>query len=262
LSCFSSGAPSVWRPGQRSFIWRALDRKVLLQRTQGSFSPCKGSVFQAACLGLLVSLFSGGLLLAEVQEVDKGPSKPPPQGEGGSPGETQGAGIVYGPSCAFLIKAPPHWVLDNESGQRQGLSCVFYPEGSSWAEADTVMYAELSGPEFHDEEAFARQAVDELLHHNPDLKPRLLEKGKTAQGLPYLLYEYPPTKKYPVSERAAYIGLGCGVASIVMSSRSAKSYQRCLRALKATLDSVLRVQIEPNRKGSPPASGQNPSNSL
>src|SRR5262249_19734217 len=57
-------------------------------------------------------------------------------------------GIVYGPKAAFNIGAPKGWVLDNESGQEQGLPCVLYPKGQSWANAKTVMYAKIAGTEF------------------------------------------------------------------------------------------------------------------
>ena len=48
-------------------------------------------------------------------------------------------GIVYGPKAAFNISAPEGWVLDNESGVDQGLPCVLYPKGSTWADANAVM---------------------------------------------------------------------------------------------------------------------------
>ncbi|HEX6160622.1 MAG TPA: hypothetical protein VF111_10680 [Thermoanaerobaculia bacterium] len=52
-----------------------------------------------------------------------------------------GTGIVYGEHHAFSITAPEGWVLDNTSGREQDLHAVFYEEGSSWAKAETVMYA-------------------------------------------------------------------------------------------------------------------------
>jgi hypothetical protein len=52
--------------------------------------------------------------------------------------------IVYGPKAAFNIAAPERWVLDNESGLEQGLPCVLYPKGESWADARTVMYAKIA----------------------------------------------------------------------------------------------------------------------
>ncbi len=52
-----------------------------------------------------------------------------------------GSGMVYGEGHAFWLTAPDGWVLDNRAGVDQGLYAVFYPAGSSWADAPAVMYA-------------------------------------------------------------------------------------------------------------------------
>jgi len=49
--------------------------------------------------------------------------------------ETSPAGIVRGPKAGFNISAPEGWVVDNEAGVNQGMPCVLYPRGSSWADA-------------------------------------------------------------------------------------------------------------------------------
>ncbi len=49
-------------------------------------------------------------------------------------------GVIQGDNHAFSIAAPKGWVLDNQSGQHQGLQAVFYPNGSSWKGARSVMY--------------------------------------------------------------------------------------------------------------------------
>jgi putative intracellular protease/amidase len=59
--------------------------------------------------------------------------------------ETFPGGIVYGPKAAFKIDAPAGWVLDNRAGAEQGLPCVLYPKGSTWADAYTIMYAKIAG---------------------------------------------------------------------------------------------------------------------
>src|SRR5688572_8354244 len=64
--------------------------------------------------------------------------------------ETFPAGIVYGPKAAFNIRAPEGWVLDNRAGVSQGLPCVLYPKGSTWADADAVMYAKIASTDTTD----------------------------------------------------------------------------------------------------------------
>src|SRR5215212_8811361 len=71
-------------------------------------------------------------------------------------------GIVYGPKGAFTISAPEGWVLDNESGVQQGLPCVLYPKGESWAEARTVMYAKIASTQYEDAQKFAAVAIKQM----------------------------------------------------------------------------------------------------
>jgi hypothetical protein len=70
--------------------------------------------------------------------------------------------IVYGPKAAFNIAAPERWVLDNESGLEQGLPCVLYPKGESWADARTVMYAKIASTEYEDAGKFAEMAIKQM----------------------------------------------------------------------------------------------------
>src|SRR6516162_11581736 len=76
--------------------------------------------------------------------------------------ENYPGGIVHGPKAAFNISAPEGWVLDNESGVEQGLPCVLYPKGESWADARTVMYAKIAGTKFEDVNAFVAFAIKEM----------------------------------------------------------------------------------------------------
>src|SRR5205809_1871559 len=79
-------------------------------------------------------------------------------------------GIVYGPKAAFNIAAPEGWVLDNESGVEQGLPCVLYPKGESWADARTVIYAKIAGTDYKDAEKFVQVAIKQM--HSKHGKPK------------------------------------------------------------------------------------------
>lgn len=52
----------------------------------------------------------------------------------------QGKGMLYGADHAFFITAPKGWVLDNESGVKQGLPMAFYPVGHTWADSPAIAY--------------------------------------------------------------------------------------------------------------------------
>ena len=95
----------------------------------------------------------------------------------GVPAQNQYAGgIVYGPKGAFNIAAPEGWVLDNESGVEQGLPCVLYRKGESWADARTVMYAKIAGTDYEDAEKFVQVAIKQMQSKHGKPKEKI-DKG-------------------------------------------------------------------------------------
>jgi tetratricopeptide (TPR) repeat protein len=164
--------------------------------------------------------------------------------------ETPPAGTVYGPKAGFKISAPEGWVVDNESGREQGMSCVLYPKNSSWSDAKTVMYANMAGAEFEGVDAFVEVAIKEMKAKHGTPKQRIAS-GKTKDGHDYFINEYPATKSYSQWERVGYIQLPLGVAFVVLTSRDRASYQKDSGALEKVLKSL--VYVEPK---SEVASGQ------
>jgi hypothetical protein len=148
--------------------------------------------------------------------------------------ETYPGGIVYGPKAAFTISGPEGWVLDNESGASQGLPCVLYPKGESWADARTVMYAKIAGTKFEDVHAFVASAIKEMERTHGKPRERIAS-GKTGDGHDYFINEYPATKNYSQWERVAYVQLPKAVAYIVLSSRDEASYRKDAPALREVL---------------------------
>lgn len=150
-------------------------------------------------------------------------------------------GIVYGPKAAFKIDAPAGWVLDNEAGVEQGLPCVLYPKGESWADARTVMYAKIASTEYEDAEKFAAVAIKQMesTHGKPKEK---IQKGKTGDGQAFFINEYPATKTYSQWERVAYVQLPKAVAYIVLSSRDEASYRKDAPALREVLKTFVFLQ--------------------
>ena len=55
------------------------------------------------------------------------------------------AAIIYGEGGAFSILPPKGWELDSESGASLKASVVLYPEGGSWENSKSVMYAYVTG---------------------------------------------------------------------------------------------------------------------
>ena len=147
-------------------------------------------------------------------------------------------GNVYGPRAGFNISAPEGWVVDNESGKGQDLPCVLYPKGSSRSDAKTVMYAKLAGPQWEDVNAFVAMETKEMkaTHGTPKEK---IASGKTKDGFPYFINEYPATKTYAQWERVGYVQLFAAVAYIVLSSRDQPSYRKDSDALEKVLKTLV-----------------------
>ena len=166
---------------------------------------------------------------------------------GGSFGqENYRGGIVYGPKAAFNISAPEGWVLDNQAGVEQGLPCVLYPKGESWADARTVMYAKIASTQFEDVNAFVAKAIKDMekTHGKPKEK---IASGKTRDGHNYFINEYPATKTYSQWERVGYVQLPHAVAYIVLSSRDQASYKKDAGALQDVLKNTF-VYLEPKKE--------------
>jgi hypothetical protein len=153
-------------------------------------------------------------------------------------------GIIYGPKGAFNISAPKGWKLDPTAGADQGLPCVLYPDGASFETADPVMYAKIASTNYEDYEAFARVAIEEMKKNRTDFKPKQVAKGRTVDGLPYFINEYPPTREYKRSERVAYVQLEKAVAYIVFTADEKAAYQKHQGALEEAVKSVRSIKVE------------------
>ena len=159
--------------------------------------------------------------------------------------ETFRGGIVYGPKAAFNISAPEGWVLDNQAGVEQGMPCVLYPKGESWADARTVMYAKIASTQVEDVNAFVAMAIKEMekTHGKPKEK---IASGNTKDGHNYFINEYPATKTYSQWERVGYVQLPHAVAYIVLSSRDHASYKKDSGALQDVLKNTF-IYLEPKK---------------
>jgi len=167
-------------------------------------------------------------------------------GSSGLTEENRG-GIVYGPKAAFKIDAPNGWVLDNEAGAQQGLPCVLYPKGSSWADAKTIMYGKIASTQFEDVNAFVAMAIKEMEKTHGKPKEKIVA-GKTHDGQPFFINEYPATKTYSQWERVAYIQLPKAVAYIVLSSRDQASYRKDSGALQEVLKTFAYLEPKSENK--------------
>jgi len=132
-----------------------------------------------------------------------------------------GTGILYGNRHAFTITAPEGWVLDNSSGVNQGLHAVFYPEGSSWKEAETVMYANGYDKQnvLDTLESFMEGDAESFRNKHPDIEIKDAGTRELPRGVASIRHFF--GENY---ESVAYIDSEGAVIVIVMSSRTEKEF--------------------------------------
>ena len=153
-------------------------------------------------------------------------------------------GVVYGPKGAFNISAPEGWVLDPTVAAKQKQPCVLYPKEQTWETADPLMYARIASTEVEDYEKFAADSVADMKEKRPGIKPKRVESGKTKGGLPYFIYDYPPTKDYPRHEQAAYVQLPKAVAYIVFSAEEESAFRKHKGALQEAVKSLQSMNVD------------------
>lgn len=153
-------------------------------------------------------------------------------------------GIVYGPKGAFNISAPKGWVLDPTAGAEQHLPCVLYPKDATWETADPKMYAKIASTQYEDYEAFAKLAVEDMKKKRPGFEPKRIASGKTADGQPYFINEYPPTPAYQRSERVAYVQLKSAVAYIVYTADEKSAFHKHQDVLEETVKSLRSMNVD------------------
>ena len=150
--------------------------------------------------------------------------------------------IVHGPKAAFNIAAPEGWVIDNSAGASDGLPCVLYRKGDNWESADPLMYAKIASTSVEDAESFVKTAIAEMTKERGEYKTKRVESGKTKDGHVWFINEYSPNKKYPRTERVAYVQLPKAVAYIVYSADSDAAFREHQSALQQVLASLTSLE--------------------
>lgn len=148
------------------------------------------------------------------------------------------AGIVTGPKAAFLISAPEGWLLDNRSGLPQGLHCVLYPKGRTWANSSFGMYVKIASTQFTKKEEFIEFAIDANRKKDTDFSHKILKQGKTSEGYGFTIIEY-NLPRFSQYEFVGYIQVPDAVAYIVFVTHDTKSRIEHSGAFNETLASFL-----------------------
>ena len=142
------------------------------------------------------------------------------------------AGIVYGQDHSFIISAPKGWVLDNQSGQSDGLQAVFYREGQTWSGASAVLYANVA---LKSDEATSTLEktiafdVARFKEKNPTLSVKDGPRLKTQEGHIPVVKDF-GGDRFGNFERIAYLDESKVVVFLVLSARTKKEFEASLKA--------------------------------
>ena len=108
------------------------------------------------------------------------------------------------------------------------------------------MYAKIASTQYEDVDKFVAIAIKEMKDRH-GLPKQKIESGKTGDGYPFFINEYPATKNYSQWERVAYIQLPRAVGYIVLSSRDESSYRKDSPALCEVLKSFGYLEPKSDR---------------
>jgi hypothetical protein len=127
-------------------------------------------------------------------------------------------GLLYGHNHSYYLTAPLGWVIDNQSGREMGFTAVFYPQGSTWADAETVMYTTYVSFDSTKNETLKdiiRADSTQFLKTSPLLKIKKQAPVNIGKDKKAIIYSYSTDGNY---ETVAYLEEKKGVVMIVLSS--------------------------------------------
>ncbi|HKT67877.1 MAG TPA: hypothetical protein VJP83_00505 [Terriglobales bacterium] len=155
----------------------------------------------------------------------------------------ENAAIIYSDHGGFMISVPKGWVLDRAVGQKMGTCCVLYPQGSSWDQADSVIYPNIA-------EKQTGQTLQQLMASDLDgfrqrfpkmdvVEARDLPAGESAAAKVRVFYGV----NQGSFELVAYVDEPQVVALLVLSSRSKEALGEALPAFREVLKSYVYMDM-------------------
>lgn len=178
-----------------------------------------------------------------------------------NPRQDEASVLMYRDGSGFFIDVPKGWVIDQEAGKRGGTCCVYYPQGSTFNDADTIMYPNIAtkreGQRTLDE--FMKSDLSRFLEHEPAMKYEnaqdiLLQNKRIAK---IRLFH---GVNRGSSEAVAYIDEEKIVALFVMSSRSERAFNESMPLFRSAVKTYtyMNVTVSPDAMKEEP--GQRPRN--
>lgn len=149
-------------------------------------------------------------------------------------------GLVYGKGHAFWVCAPKGWLLDNSILSKDGIYAVFYPEGSSLAnakESGTFMYVNTS------KKANPNEDITTLMRNDAtDTKAKVPKaeiheaEAIKVKDIVARVQQFTPGA-FDRFEAVAYIDSPEVIVMIVMTSKNAQAFDRDYHVFKELVGS-------------------------
>jgi hypothetical protein len=129
-------------------------------------------------------------------------------------------GLLYGHNHSYYLTAPVGWVIDNLNGKEEGFNAVFYPKGSSWAGAETVMYTT-----YVSFDSTKKETVNDVIksdsaafrQNSPQLRVKKQNPIDIGKNKKAIVFSFSMEGNY---ETVAYLEEKKGVVVIVISSKN------------------------------------------
>ena len=150
--------------------------------------------------------------------------------------------LVYSDGGGFLLGVPAGWIADREIGKRVGTCCVYYPKGSSWDRAETVMYPNIAskGERLRTLEALMQADLARFRRGNPEMtyddKPDIaLPQNRVAK---VRIFHHVIRGS---SEAVAYVDEDQSIAMFVASSKTKKGLNESLPLFRSVVESYTHL---------------------
>src|SRR6266496_1085836 len=158
--------------------------------------------------------------------------------------QKDGGAIVYAEGGGFMMTGPKDWIMDSVVGAKMGVCCVYYPEGATWNNAETVMYPNIviKHQGTNTVEEFMASDLRGFRKENPEMKyedaPPIAMKDRRIARVRYFY-----GVNHQSFEAVAYVDEEKVIALIVVSSRTKKGLNDTLPLLRACLESYMFMDV-------------------
>jgi hypothetical protein len=165
---------------------------------------------------------------------------------------------MYRDGAGFYIDVPKGWVVDQEVGKRHGTCCVYYPKGTTWNSAETVMYPNIAtkGPGQRTLDEFMESDLKSFRTHDPEMKYEDAEDVH-LQGKRVAKVRIFRGVNRGSSEAVAYVDEEKTIALFVMNSKTEKGLNESMPLFRTAVQSYLHMDVRVD-KGVQPGDMQSP----